>query len=151
MKDYNSGLRRAFSTFSFIEFLGQLDVDKKNLSGIEAVAVVMRRTGLIQPKALKYLWEFQKISYQQEVMKTIVAIQSNCMYYNNEILPKTHIHFKSNPQQSLTILNLNIEGNYIAVDKSQGDKVQGNKYSAETVGNLNAGDVTIHGNQNGEQ
>ncbi len=76
----------------------------------------------------------------QDALRAITAIQDNCQFYNYEIA-----QWKLAPHTIERSSPITIQGDYIAVDKIEGDK-----NIIDRVGNLNTGNVTIQGNQNGE-
>ncbi|MCU0552953.1 MAG: hypothetical protein MUC48_26785 [Leptolyngbya sp. Prado105] len=84
----------------------------------------------------------------QAAHHAILAIQENCKYYNYEIYQaylEAQKHDRQT-QQKLDRPQIYVQGDYIA-----GGKIEGNQYNIDRVGNLNTGDVTIRGDQIGEQ
>ena len=107
---------------------------------VESLAILLRKTGNFYPQMIDVLWKHQIKLYQKEVAETISAIQAKYQFYSYAIA-----QWKLAPHTTERSSSITIQGDYIA-----GDKIEGDKNLIDRVGNLNQGDVTIHGNQNGK-
>jgi HEAT repeat protein len=75
---------------------------------------------------------------------SIIAIQASCKFYNYDIFRVSISPIQPQIHSSGTTVN-NFNGDVVT-----GDKVVGDKYDIQHVGNLNTGNVHIQGNQTGE-
>jgi HEAT repeats len=93
----------------------------------------------IEPAYLSKLNQIVSSSEYNEAARLIFAIQDKYKFYNYDISCTPPIQ-SQNHHSGMTI-----HGDFVA-----GDKVSGDKHSIQDVGNLNAGNVNIEGNQTGE-
>ncbi|UBF29521.1 HEAT repeat domain-containing protein [Kovacikia minuta CCNUW1] len=100
---------------------------------VKSAAILLKETKKFHPRMLNTLWEHQVKLYEEDIAETISAIQKRYGFYNYEIA------------QSVAEEGSGVSG----VGCEEGAKITYKTYNISSVGILNTGNVTVHGDQKG--
>ncbi|KAM3091168.1 HEAT repeat domain-containing protein [Phormidesmis sp. 146-35] len=131
----------------FLKLVEDSDFDVRRMAA-HALGKIAKKHPNAIAQHLPHLLTLIPTDAGQDAHRVILAIQENCKYYNYEIF-QDYLEAQKNDrptQQESDRPHLYIQGDYIA-----GDKTEGDQYNIDRVGNLNTGDITLHGDQIGEQ